>query len=281
MTNPYPTASASLFLETKMQPPRSRVMRIERQRLLERLEESGQRPLTVLTAPAGYGKTTLLTAWAERSRHPVAWLSLDSGDNDLRRFLGHLVAAIRRSSAFVGLDYILGLGSLGFSEAVPLVSILVNGLAALEQHLTLILDDVHLIENPDVTKSLELLIENQPSNFRLVLSGRMIPPIGLPRLRVRQGVKELSAEDLRFSPGESERFCNEAMRLGLSREQAPSSTSGLKAGWRGFSSQPSRSASPRIERRSSTSLLVRSGSSWTTWRTRSSPSSLQSLDAFY
>ena len=169
----------------------------------------------MLTAPAGYGKTTLLAAWAERNEHPVAWLSLEPSDDDLRRFLGLLVAAIQRRCPFDVLNHIWDLHSLDYPTAIPLLTTLVNGLRALEQALTIVLDDLHLVESQDVTKALELIIENLPSNLHMILSSRKAPSIGLSRLRVRHQLNELTAAHLRFTPTESARFCNEAMHLQL------------------------------------------------------------------
>ncbi len=212
-------STSELLLETKLQAPRSAVSLVERQRLMQRLDRGKNGRLTVLTAPAGYGKTTLLSEWAAQATLGTAWLSVDRGDNDQRRFLGHLIAAIQKLHPHVGQALVPNLQSPDFADAIPLVTSLLNELAAVDPPFTLILDDLHFVEQTDVHRALEFFIEYRPATVHLLISSRMDPPFALARMRVRQEVDEISASDLCFSSDETERFFAEAMKIRLSRHQ--------------------------------------------------------------
>jgi len=207
------------LLETKLYPPRRSLSLVERHRLVRRLDHASLRRLTVLTAPAGYGKTTLLGEWAAQRTPRVAWLSLDRGDNDQRRFLGHVIAAIQRLHPHVGRAILANLQSPDFADAVSILTSLLHEIAALEEPFTLVLDDFHCIEQREVHEALAFLVEHLPETIHLVISSRTDPPVALPRMRVRQQMQEITASDLRFSSEEAEQFFRDVMNLELSHSE--------------------------------------------------------------
>ena len=185
--------------------PRPRPDLVPRPRLAERLDEGLARGLMLVCAPAGYGKTVLLADWARRGPQPVAWLSLDVGDNDPARFWRHGVAALDRGRP--GLAERVGplLGPPAPASYEGLVTALINELAAgsdADQAL-LVLDDYHLIDSEAVHTSLGFLLEHRPPGLHLVLASRSDPPLALARLRGRGQLTELRAADLRFTADEA------------------------------------------------------------------------------
>ena len=193
------------LLATKLHMPRPRPDLVPRPRLAERLDESLTRGLMLVCAPAGYGKTVLLAGWARRSQQPVAWLSLDVGDNDPARFWRHGVAALDKGRP--GLAERVGplLGPPAPSSYEGLVTALINELAAEPDadETLLVLDDYHLIDSEAVHSSLGFLLEHRPPGLRLVLASRSDPPLALSRLRGRGQLAELRAAELRFTPAEA------------------------------------------------------------------------------
>jgi LuxR family maltose regulon positive regulatory protein len=160
----------------------------------------------LVCAPAGYGKTVLLAGWVRRGRHPVAWLSLDAGDNDPARFWRHAVGALDRVRP--GISERMGplLGPHASPSFEPLVTALINEVAGqpdADEALLLVLDDYHVISSQLVHTSLGFLLEHQPPGLRLALTSRSDPPLGLARLRARGQLTELRAADLRFTTGEA------------------------------------------------------------------------------
>ena len=205
MTEPGDTLPRDALLATKLHLPRLPPGFVARPRLTARLDEGRARPLVLVCAPAGFGKTALLAAWASGGPRPVAWLSLDEGDNDPARFWRHVAAALDRArpgiSARVG--PLLGPAPPRSFEGV--VTALVNELAdrlAAEQAL-LVLDDYHLVAAQHVHKSVQFLLDHLPPGLRLVLAARSDPPLRLGRLRARGELTELRAADLRFTEAEA------------------------------------------------------------------------------
>ncbi len=175
--------------------------------------------LTLVSAPAGYGKTTLLAAWAAAAAIPTAWLSLDRLDNDPLRFLTHLIAAIQarlpRFSAHV-------VGTSGASSLPPMEDMmraLINHLCRLRESIFLILDDLHLVTDSTVHQAIAFLVEHQPPQLQLVIASRCDPPFSLARLRGQRQLLELRAADLRFMPEEIQAFLNDRMQLDLPPQQ--------------------------------------------------------------
>ena len=185
-----------------------------RPRLAGRLNEGLARQLILVCAPAGSGKTALLADWARRGRCPVAWLSLDAGDNDPARLWRHAVAALDRVRP--GISERVGplLGPPAPPSFEGLVTALVNELDAEpgKDEVLLVLDDYHLIDSQAVHASLRFLLEHLPPGLRLVLTSRSDPPLPLARLRASGQLAELRADDLRFTTDEAAALLREAAR---------------------------------------------------------------------
>lgn len=171
--------------------------------------------LVLVAAPAGFGKTTLLTQWLSGRGARVAWLSLDAGDADLRRFLSHLVAAVRVSSPEAGVDAVALLGSEHAVRAEDVLVCLLDDLDTLPGPTVIALDDYHVVDAPEVHQALAFLLDNLPPQVTLAMTTRADPPLPLSRLRARGELLEVRAADLRFSPEEAAAFLNEVMGLGL------------------------------------------------------------------
>ena len=211
--------SASL-LSTKLYIPRARSQTIARPRLTEKLLAGVNQPgsLVLLSGSAGFGKTTLLSEFVEQLQRPVAWLSLDEGDNDPIRFWTYVIAACQSIQPGLG-DSALALFNTPQplpDETIP--TILINDLAALDGDLVLILDDYHVIQNQSIHAAVSFLIDHVPDRLHLVLATRVDPPWPLARLRARNQLIELRAADLRFTTEEAAAFLNQMMGLNLSAE---------------------------------------------------------------
>ena len=200
------TSERDVLLATKLNVPGLRPDLVPRPRLAQRLDEGRGRGLVLVCAPAGYGKTVLLAEWVRRGRHPVAWLSLDAGDNDPARFWRHTVAALDRVRP--GISERMGplLGPPAPPSFEPLVTALINEVAGqpdADEALLLVLDDYHVISSQLVHASLGFLLEHRPPGLHLALTSRSDPPLALARLRARGQLTELRAAELRFTPGEA------------------------------------------------------------------------------
>jgi LuxR family maltose regulon positive regulatory protein len=219
---------ATQILATKLYIPPPRPKVVLRPRLIERLNEGlrSGRKLTLISAPAGFGKTTLVSEWVAGCERPVAWLSLDEGDNDPARFLAYLVAALQTLalSTAEGIAANIGEGVLGVLQAPQpppteaILTALLNEITALPDHFVLILDDYHVIDAQPVNQALTFLIEHLPPQMHLVIATREDPDLPLARLRARSQLIELRAADLRFTPTEAAEFLNQVMGLNLSAE---------------------------------------------------------------
>ena len=197
-----------VLLATKLHMPASRPGLVPRPRLTTRLDEGLVRGLILACAPAGYGKTVLLADWAQGSGHPVAWLSLDAGDNDPARFWRHAVAALDRACPGTGDRMAPLLGPPAPSSFQGLVTALINELASDEA--MLVLDDYHVISSQQVHQSLAFLVEHRPAGICLVLASRGDPPLALARLRARGQLTEVRAAELRFTPAEAAELLRQA-----------------------------------------------------------------------
>jgi LuxR family maltose regulon positive regulatory protein len=174
------------LLATKLHVPRPRSGFLLRPRLLERLAEGAGRELVLVCTPAGFGKTTLLGDWARRSQQPVAWLSLEPGDNDPTRFWRYVVAALDGAGAGAGFgDLLAPLLGRQVASLEAVVTALLNGLAGLPDRRALVLDDYHVIDAPPVHQSLGFLLDRLPGQLQVVVASRADPPLPLARLRVR------------------------------------------------------------------------------------------------
>ena len=227
------------LLQTKLYVPRLRPFRVPRPHLIKKLNQGIQQgsKLTLVSAPAGFGKTTLVNDWVKQMEQSASWLSLDEGDNDLVRFLSYFVAALNQIDGPVpsaysgqalskaeGTKAVIGEGTLVMLRSPQLPPItavltsLINEIAAISHNIILILDDYHLIDAPPIHDVLSFLLENQPPHFHLVIATREDPPFPLSRMRVRGHLTELRAADLRFTPSEAAEFLNQVMGLDLTGE---------------------------------------------------------------
>src|SRR3712207_2999039 len=203
------------ILATKLYIPPSPPRGVLRPRLIERLNEGLHRKLTLISAPAGFGKTTLISGWVAGCERPVAWLSLDEGENDPTRFLAYLVASLRTIKPNIG-EGVLGL--LQSPKPPPTESILttlLNEITTVQDKFILVLDDYHVIDAQPVDHALTFLLEHLPPQMHLVIATREDPQLPLARLRARSQLSELRAADLRFTVAEAAAFLQEVMGLEL------------------------------------------------------------------
>src|SRR5215467_11588586 len=221
-----------VLLATKLHMPRLQQGFVARLRLVDALDEGLSRRLILVCAPAGFGKTALLADWARRGSRPVAWLSLDAGDNDPARFWRHAVAALDRVQPGIGERAGPLLGPPAPLSFEGLVTALINELAAQpgEDKLLLVLDDYHLIDTQQVQDSLVFLLEHLPSSMHLVLASRADPPLPLARLRARGQLAELRAAELRFTADEAAALLREAIGADLPG-QAVAALAARTEGW--------------------------------------------------
>ncbi|MEO0812792.1 MAG: AAA family ATPase, partial [Myxococcota bacterium] len=210
------------LLHTKFRPPRRFQGAVDREHLMERLEHGRQRRLTAVVAPAGYGKTTLLVEWASTCAQPVAWFSIEAADNEPKRFWRHLIGAIQERFPAVGREVLPSLRAPEFSDPVPILTALLNEIAALDDPFCLVLEDLHFVDEPGIHRGLVFLLEHLPDDIHLLLSSRVSPPLGLARLRVQEELEEITASDLSFSSAEAHRFFVQTMELNLTDEQVTS-----------------------------------------------------------
>jgi LuxR family transcriptional regulator, maltose regulon positive regulatory protein len=216
---------SSPLLETKFYYPPARPQQVTRPRLLARLNESLSRKLALVSAPAGYGKTSLVVEWVSQIPNAsVAWLSLDDGDNDPVRFLTYLITALQRaqpSTSERALSMLRAPRRVA-SKALPdmsLLNLLMNDLAQVDEPIILVLEDYHLIHFETIHENITYLLEHLPANVHILLTSRAEPPLPLSRLRGRGQLVELRMHDLRFTDQEAGEFLNRSMKLGLSNEK--------------------------------------------------------------
>ena len=208
------------LLETKLHVPRLRRDLVPRPRLSERLSRGAESALTLVSAPAGFGKTTLLTEWlaaAPADGRSVAWLSLDQRDNDPALFWTYLVAALQTAADGVGASALSLLQSPP-SPMEEVLATLLNDLHAVSNDVVLVLDDYHVIEARDVQDGMAFLLEHLPPQIHLVIAGRADPALPLARLRGRGELVEIRAADLRFTADEAAAYLNGSMGLVLTAQ---------------------------------------------------------------
>ena len=207
------------ILTTKLHFPPARSSLVSRPRLIEKLQQGVMGPLTLISAPAGYGKTTLMSEWRTGVGRdfPLAWLSLDANDNDFARFMSYFALALTT------LDPVLAINTLPLvqSPQTPpineVLTILINDISEFDQQFIFILDDYHVIIDPAIHGAIAFLIEHLPSQMHLVIMTRADPPLPLSRLRTR-GLQEIRSEHLRFTIPEATAFFTQVMGIELSTE---------------------------------------------------------------
>ena len=223
---------AGPLLETKLHVPRWRRSLVARPRLSERLSRGAESALTLVSAPAGFGKTTLLAEWlavAAADGRSVAWLSLDQRDNDPALFWTYLVAALNTGAPAVGAGALALLQLPQPPSEAGLVALL-NDLDAISNDVVLVLDDYHVIDARDVQDGMAFLLEHLPPQIHLVIASRTDPALPLARLRGRGELAEIRAADLRFTPGEAAAYLNEVMGLALAAADV-AALEGRTEGW--------------------------------------------------
>jgi LuxR family transcriptional regulator, maltose regulon positive regulatory protein len=212
------------ILSTKLHAPAVRPDWILRQRLIEKLDEGLNTKLTLISAPTGYGKTSLISAWLQGLEQRlnmspyIAWLSLEEEENELSRFLSYLVAAWQESETQLGQSILPLLDLPQLPSAPHLITLLINELAHLPRKAILILNDYHVIHRPETQNALIFLVEHLPGNLHLVIASREEPRLPLARLRVQRQVTEIRQQDLRFTLEESKAFFTQTMGLNIEAE---------------------------------------------------------------
>ena len=204
---------------TKLNPPPVREVLVARPRLFERLNQGLAKKLILISTPAGFGKTMLLSAWAARSAIPIAWISLDDGDNDPARFSLLLAAALDKILPGTGSYFYTSFTAARAAMPEEVLSKLINEIARMDHHFALILDDYHLINEPSVHASLVYLLEHLPPQMHVIVSTRADPPLPLARLRARSELAELRLADLCFTQNEARQFLQNTMHLQLGDHQ--------------------------------------------------------------
>ena len=206
------------ILFTKLSIPPLRARLVQRPRLIQKLNQGMECGFVLISAPAGYGKSTLLTSWQSRCEYATSWLSLDDRDDDPSRFLVYLAAAFRGIDPTIDDAFESTLGFNQQPEVEAHLTQLINHLARLNHPYCLILDDYHVIRNQIIHQAVSFLLEHRPAPLHLIISTRADPPLPLARLRAKSDMLELRLNDLRFTNQEAADFLNHTMGLKVSSE---------------------------------------------------------------
>jgi LuxR family transcriptional regulator, maltose regulon positive regulatory protein len=204
------------LLATKLYVPQPLVNLVKRNHLIGRLNEGISCKLTLISAPAGFGKTSLLGEWISQSDKPVAWISLERGDSDPVQFVHYLIAALRNYYPSIGENALSVLQSRQQVSVETVVIGLIKELTDLTDELVIVFDDYHTVDTENIHDLIRTLLNNLPSHIHLVISTRVDPPLPLARLRVSNQLSELRTADLCFSSEETTTFFNNNMNLQLS-----------------------------------------------------------------
>ena len=223
-----------MIVATKLHIPRERAALVARPRLMRRLHAGLNYELTYITAPPGYGKTTLLSQWSAEADVPVAWVSLDSGDNDRSRFWALVVASIKMSCPAFDDQSVLRFSS-GDATGASFLAALINGLHRLEEPAALVWDDFHVVDEPAIIENVSYLLHHLPPHIHIYIASRAQPPFSTSRMLTRGKLNRLEAADLRFDAHETSAFFDSYRALQLSKEETAAvwkRTEGWAAGMR-------------------------------------------------
>ena len=210
--------TAEVVITTKLFRPGLRQQTVERKRLYDLLREGRTLPLTLVVAPAGWGKSTIVADWLARDDVTAGWVSLDGGDNDPKRFWRYLLLAAGQAGSAAGAAALRRLDAAGSDVLRDVLPAFVNELASAEAPLILVLDDYHLVTSAQVHATVATLLDRCPPQLHLMLITRADPPLPLSRLRVRGDLAELRADDLRFSAAEAVEFFSRRLGALLSEQ---------------------------------------------------------------
>jgi LuxR family maltose regulon positive regulatory protein len=211
----FPTSNNPL-LHNKLMPPRLNSNVIRRDDLLAHLDQGLSRKLTIVTAPTGFGKTTLVSMWISSRRFASAWVTLDQNDNDTTRFWTYVVSALRTLNSSIGKTTLSTLTTSQLPSFQTLLTPLINDLAQLNENSVLVLEDFHFIASKEIVDGVSFLIQHLPNSLHLILITRTEPDLPLPLLRVRDEMTEINTSDLRFGQKETEAFLQTATQIDFS-----------------------------------------------------------------
>jgi len=221
-------AVSPAILNTKLFIPTLRAGIVSRSNLIKKLDAGRLSKLTLISAPAGYGKTTLLAEWIKQQALPACWVSLDPQDNDLKRFFSYLNAGLRNID--IEVQDIIPTNGKEPSSISEFVLLLINQVSRSPGDVYLVLDDYHRINNADIHQAISYLLENLPGNMHLLIATRSDPPLRLAKLRAQGELCEIRVDDLRFTPKEAVQFLNQSMGLNLTQEDIATLTEKTE-GW--------------------------------------------------
>jgi LuxR family maltose regulon positive regulatory protein len=209
------------LLVTKVSLPRLRHILVPRNKVLRQLSQGVQdgHLLTLVSAPAGYGKTTTIRMWVEEAGYPVAWVTLEKSDNDLKQFLKYVLTALGQAGDDLGQAALEVVENAREINLQRILGLLINDLCDLDEPIILVLEEYHLIENEKIDQVIELLLNQAIANLHLVIATREDPNLPLTRLRVRNQLTEIRAIDLSFSLDEADEFFSNVMGVNLSKRE--------------------------------------------------------------
>jgi len=217
-THPDIDKLQDVLLATKLYAPPPRDSVVRRPRLIEKMNAGLDGKLILVSAPAGFGKTTMVSEWITSCQCPVAWLALDEGDNDQTRFLRYVVAALQTIVPDIGKAVMNALQFSGTEQTELILTALLNDIASMQEDFVLILDDYHIIDSKPIDQTLTFILDHLPTQMHLVILTREDPNLPLARLRSRGDYIEIRAVSLRFTPDETTEFLNQVMNLNLSKK---------------------------------------------------------------
>ena len=205
------------MLLTKLHIPQPKENVVHRSGLFEKLNEGLNRKLILVSATAGYGKTTLVSDWLNQINIPTAWYSADDRDNDPYEFLTFIISAIQTLHKNIGNKSLDLLNSPGTTELEYILELLINDILTVKSDFLLVVDNLHLISSKEIYKILSFIIEHKPRNFRMAILTRSDPPLSLARMRSQNELSEIRSSDLSFSEHDISDFFNRKLKLGLTK----------------------------------------------------------------